>query len=296
MKTKLNRQKSVAEYSILGLIALGFKEFFGFLASVLKSGDESDLLREIGVKKGFWAGVKYVIFMFFVLIPKVLRYAINPTKKFKNGVEKLTNNIIAFFALREEDYLSETYSNFIAQLLEKSDVTLKANIEDVNKFVNMYILRNILNLFVFVFLVELIIEVGSGYVAIVLGNAGYFTALTSFLDMGIDEIGFLNMLFAATGVLLIMFATIIAFIAFAYLTFFMLKLIWFEFKNILRINEKELEEFLDDLIVFNYVKAKELYGDVADSALLALKQNFVFKDKELEKIEYLNVKKIEQKV
>ncbi len=296
-------KKRVVDYSILSLIGLGFKEFFSFLKNVLKSGGESDLLRELNVKKGFVASIKYSIFLGFVLIPKILKFAVNPTKNFKRNVEKLTNNVVAFFALREEDYISKTYSKFVEQLLQNANVTLKANIEDVNKFINLYIARNVLNIIVFAVILIITEELATMFLISVFQNIGFASAMAGFVGMAgsldvvsgeIQSSG--STLLAVFGSLVFLFAGVVGVSAIGYLTFFILKLMYFEFVNITKINEDELNEFLDELIVFNYLKTKELYGDeIATNALTALKQNFVLNNNELEKIEYLNVKKIEKK-
>ncbi len=296
-------KKRVVDYSVFSLIGLGFKEFFSFLKNVLKSGGESDLLKELDVKKGFVASIKYSIFLGFVLIPKILKFAVNPTKNFKQNVEKLTNNVVAFFALREEDYISKTYSKFVEQLLQNANVTLKANIEDINKFINLYVTRNVLNIIVFAVILIITEELATMFLVSVFENIGFTSAIAGFVGMAgsLDVVsGEINSggstLLAVAGSFVFLFAGVVGVSAIGYLTFFILKLVYFEFVNITKVNEDELSEFLDELIVFNYLKTKELYGDeIATNALTALKQNFVFNNNELEKIEYLNVKKIGKK-
>ncbi len=281
--------------SFFGLIKDLFKETFSFLKIVAFEGGESDLLKKMEVKKGFKNSLKYAIWLMILPI-RIAKYFINPDLRAYRFVEKAVTPFLFIDAIfGNENVVAKTYSTFVENLRANGTVELKANIEDIDRFKVLFVVKKLIVAFVFSVLVyiasEIAFEVVFDFLATI-KNVGLVGGVgAGFL---LDSIG-LTIGSGLIGLIITSLLKLFAVGLIAYLIFLLVKIVVFSLRDAYVLKIDEMQNFLFDLVDYTHQKTKEIYGeDVPKKALFAVTENFVLTNN-IKKIDMLENKQLQAK-
>ena len=281
--------------SFFGLIKDFVKETFSFLRTILFAGGESDLLQKMEVKKGVKNSLKYFIYL-MILPLKIAKYFVNPDLRAYRFVEKAVTPFLFIDAIfGNENVVAKTYSKFVENLQAGATTKLKANVEDIDKFKVLFVVKKLIVAFIFASLVYISSEIA-------------YDVVLSFLQMvegfgagGLIGIGFLTTSPGVTitggliGLIITSIIDILTLSIISYLIFLLVKLIVFRLRDAYILDIDEMQNFVFDLIDYTHTKTKEIYGDeVPKKALFAVTENFVL-TKDIKQIDMLENKQLQTK-
>lgn len=264
--------------SFFGLVKDLFKETFSFLKTIAIEGNESDLLQKMEVKKGLVNGLKYLIFLMILPI-RVAIYFVNPDLRAYRFVEKAVTPFLFIEAIfGNKNVVAETYAKFVENLRAGATTELKANIEDIDRFKVLFVIKKLLVAFIFSFLIYAAGEVAFDSISSFLGqigNIGFFggAGAAAFAESGSALLGM-----SFVGLILILILKIIAIAFVSYIIYLLLKIIIFSIRDAYVLDVVEMQNFIFDLIDYTHQKTKQIYGkEVPKQALYATIENFVLK-------------------
>ena len=243
-----------------------FKEMFG---------KNSDLMNDLQVKKGFWPGVKYLVYIFLTLPLIILKYLINPDYGLYYGIRKIVASMLSIFDdFRDgQEAVANSFDRFLKAIKQGSTETLSPDLEHMQLVVNSYRLTEIISIIVFDFIFFELMEYGidalswvssflvSKIVAVFVGGADVF------VDVGVSLV---------TTVILHAVIFLVLSVWFAYIAYIFVKFTIQAVKNIFFVEKDGLTDFVLNTIDYTIVKASELYGsDTVKTALLGVVESFV---------------------
>jgi len=264
-------------------------KFFNAIMELIKaifSRKQTDIMAELGVKKGFFIGIGYLFYLFVTVPLRVIAYLLNPDRKLFNAVDRAVMPFMLFFVYgsgREHPIrlIFENYEKYINHLVDGTNADIKADISGVEAVISAYKIRKVLTLIVFSFLMYLGLDLlfglfsgltdtvasagslGAGIYDLANLDAGEETALSAVLGMGAMWI----------------VAIIVGFVLLAYFAYVLMLILNFyvaSFKVVVSdVDNAELESFMYELLQNSMKKAQEIYGlEIAKQAYSAILENY----------------------
>ncbi len=282
-------EKNMMDAGFWSLVGQFIREMGRVIRGVLIGGDESDLLKSLGVRRGLGPSMRYFVFVFFLLPAKIAAFLLNPPIELYRVTERAVTPFLLLAIAFSRNVVAETYQDYLAALRTRGDIELKANIKDVSVFVTMFVVRKFVVAGLFVALLAVGFELGLGLIEMFVGGMSAVAAtpaLASLFDPDLPRVAALHAgVFAkevsllgqlSFSLLLVWAAGFIAIALLAYYLYMIIKIIVITFLQAYRLEEAQVENFLMDLLEYTHVKAKELYGEeVAKDALEATYLTFV---------------------
>ena len=278
-------KESIRKSSLKGVERTMIREiipaWWEFLKTLFGHQKDNELLRDLNVKKGFWAGLAYFIWMTFVLPARVLTFLFLPRWAYVHFVQKYLVSPIF-----EADFISgsETPSKLMGDVYQKylhyfadaeksgiSVSTLKPNSAVLERVMTFARVRSIVTLFIFGMIAQFLYE----YVSVLGDMVGWVVMIFGTLFgslFGHDSIiaGFFTGLWGAR-ITWALSAILFSYLGMVFISFFVLGV-----KAVMYGDKAMVMRFVDDSIHYTVTKSKELYGeDVALKAYELLLENLV---------------------
>lgn len=256
------------EKSLLSTIKDVFKE-------IITTKDDS-LSSQLGVKKGFFSSIKYLIYVFVVFPLILLKNIINVNYTFYQSIEKLTFAIMFFFSKDSNEILSNNYQRFVNADINNANQTLTADVAGIQSVINYYRAFKAVSMFLFLFIYLGITYIGIHILALVISVIiAKLVAIGAGIAWGgFHGLGFGLLLFVVSLIVL----TVFLFLLFGYVAFVGLKLLLLQLNAIIYVEKEDLTDFIINALDFTILKTEEIYGeDTAEVALNAVIENFVLR-------------------
>ncbi len=238
--------------------------------------DDNSLLSQLGVKKGFFSSVKYLIYVFVIFPLILLKNIINVNYTFYQAVEKLTFAVMYFFNKDSSEILSNNYQRFVNADINGANQTLTADVAGIQSVINYYRAFKAVSMLLF-----LTVYLGITYIGIRVLAAVISIIIAKFVAI---EAGFAwgGLAGASLGVLTfivsLVVVTVFLFLLFGYVAFVGLKLLLLQLNAIIYVDKEDLTDFIVNALDFTILKTEEIYGeDTAEVALNAVIENFVLR-------------------
>jgi len=268
-----------------------FKSFGGVFKALFGKQRENKMLRDLAIEKGFLPGLRYVLYLTFVLPFRLLAWVLTPSWAWVHFVQRHVITPLFEVAFIAGD---ESPSKILGGIFEKNlnhiqtmeltgveEKSLKPEISVLERLVMFAKLRVFLTLFIF-----------AGGALLIWGglheffkDTGFIAGATSFLGFQVHSDPFgLSGADAAGGLFgglitgfIVGYAIILIGAAFiAYLLIFMLRFLVESVKSLMFADREMLIDFIDDTLHYTIAKAVDLYGeDVAFSAYDLVLENVV---------------------
>jgi len=272
----------------------GVKEWAKVWSAFFDKQIENQMFVDLKIKKGFFIGIKYLIFLLFVLPAKILSYMINPQWAWVNFVQRhLVSPIFEIDALTG----SESPSRLLGEIYEKNlnfftntedsgvkSSKLKPSISVLERIMIFAKLRKIITLVFFIyfgfFMGEYFYGILYQIVNMIVVAITFISALVG-LSSGLEELPDIRMFAGYSLAAAIAWsAWIIVGAWVAYWGIFALRFFTESIKSIMYSGQKMMLDFVDDSLYYTISKSIEIYGeDTAIKAYDLLIENVVINQK-----------------
>lgn len=273
-----------------------FSSFVQMLKAIFGKQKDNQMLKDMNIKKGLLPGIRYMLFITFVLPFKVIAWVMTPRWEWVYFVRRhLVSPLFEVEAISGDDSpsnilgeLYEKYLNFLdsSEKTGASDVSIKPEISRLERLMIFAKVRVIITLLFFaVFAAEIYTGV-EAYIE----DFSFLTSIFSGVAVsgGFKASGgdFIAGLVTMREVYLIMTILLTAF--FSYIFIFAIRFVIESFKSVMYADSKMMKEFIDDTLHYTVSKAIELHGEQrAMDAYELLLENTVINRERYVKDEYL---------
>ena len=258
---------TVAEKIVKDSILVSFlKEIKNTFILFFGKQEDNEFLRDLGIKKGIWSGIKYSFWLFFILPLKIINFIIRPDWKVIDFVERnmITPVMEMSFVSGEKSpslILGETYEKYLNFLISTEKVQassmIKPQTDSIEKVVNYAKIRSLITIGLFSVLMFVFTEAVIEF-ADFIGSLGWLGVFSSYLSISADSMIFAIIMFSFK-------AAIYAFFAYLYMS--ILSLIIEGVKNLIYARRELVIRFIDDTMSYAVQKSIENFGE--DKALKA---------------------------
>jgi len=225
-------------------------------------------MKDEGVKKGVFAGLKYAFYLFVHLPIRIIAEIVNPTWTQFRFIERFTIPIIQFVGDKWIQRINDTYSRVAAHLYDGVGAEVKPDIAGIEGVVNAFKFRRILSLIFAALLLEFGYEgvVGLGkaiadstLVASTLGALFTATTPTNLYGYGGSDDAMWGFLAGGAGLWLIIPAVVGLY--FTYLAMLILRFFVDGIRAVVYTPTRDLRLFILDVLDYTIAKTEEIYGD-----------------------------------
>jgi len=274
-----------------------FSSFGQMIKAIFSKQKDNQMLNDMKVKKGLLPGLRYMLFITFVLPFKIVAWIMTPRWEWVYFVRRhLVSPLFEVEAISGDDSpsnilgeLYEKYLNFLdsSEKTGTSDMSIKPEISRLERLMIFAKLRVIITLLLFAGIAEEIYELTEAIIEDFSFVTSIFGGLLATGDpmsaSGGDFImGFITM----REIYLVL--TILIGALFAYIFIFGLRFMVESFKSVMYADSKMMKEFIDDTLHYTVSKAIELHGEKrAMDAYELLLENTVINREQYVKDEYL---------
>lgn len=262
---------------------------FAAMRALFGKQKENEMLKDLQVQKGFFSGVRYAIFIAFVLPFRLLAFVLSPSWIWVRFIERqILTPIIEFVSINGKGSPSVILGNVYEQYLHALTANktngvdkpvIKPEISSIDRILIYAKFRVLATLFLFVFV--------AWYLGTTLFDLGdmisFITATISTLfspwnDAGRAAIAFVRGAVMYWGLILITGAFI------SYLFIFAIRFVLEMFTQLIYTDRKIMQDFIDDTIHYSVLKSMEIYGEeTAMAAYELLMENYIMQGSRYQK-------------
>ena len=227
--------------------------------------DQTDLMREEGVKKGVFAGAKYAFYLSFKLPIRIIAEIVNPTWTQFRFIERFTIPLIQFVGGGEVQRITDTYSRIASHMNDGIDAEMKPDIAGIEGVVNVFKARRILALAIAAFLVSVGIE-GVMELATAISDSTLFASIGAALLGNQGSYGLHGSTdsfwgFLGVGISAWYIIPIAVSLYFTYLAMLILRFFIEGVRAVVYTPTRDLRLFILDVLDYTIAKTEEIYGD-----------------------------------
>lgn len=262
---------------------------FAAFAALFGKQRNNEMLRDLRIKKGFFPGLRYSLFLAIVLPFRLLAFVLTPSWTWVRFVERQIISPLLEFATISGDsspsvLLGNVYERYLHTLSanEKNGIekpVVKPEISSIDRVLIYAKLRVLLALCVFAMVAILLGDGISGLGDAISFLLGFLTTLFSpWTDTGHLIISVLS----GATVYWVLVAVMGAFVS--YLFIFAIRFVLEMFTQLIYTDRKIMQEFIDDTLHYTILKSMEIYGeDMAMAAYEFLMENYTMQGSRYQK-------------
>ena len=240
---------------------------------------DSQLLKDLGIKRGFVAGLKYWCFILFTLPIKILKVIANLDYKLVFFVEKVNIALLSIFKnFKNISNMAEVYSAFVSAVNKNADNVVMPNLASIEGFVNEYRLIKLANVYLLFFLSVIFVVFCAEDIGLLASTISASASAGATMSLLQGQHTFFMGLTAGAFTQIVAFIVIFLAILiwFGYLFYGLTKMFIINLKSFICVNKDDLAEFVINTLDYTYIKTTEIYGKkVAKKALFMLLENYV---------------------
>ena len=261
-----------------------FKAFGGMIKTIFSKQKDNDMLNDLNIRKGFLAGLRYLLYLGFVLPFKMIGWIMTPKWAWVHFVQRhLVSPLFEVDAISGEESPSKImgtmYEKYINHIKASTDAgmehnTIKPEISSLERIVIFAKIRVVITMFIFIFGAVSIYEmfnmiiVETGIFSALMGALSYFSVgdmdgLGGFVGLGVMGVaGYMPIVILGAYI--------------AYIMIFALRFIVESAKSLMYVDRLMLTDFVDDSLHYTITKSIDMYGqDIAIDAYGLLLSNIV---------------------
>lgn len=228
--------------------------------------DQTDMMKDEGVKKGVFAGAKYAFYLSFKLPIRIIAEIVNPTWTQFRFIERFTIPIIQLVGGGEVQRINDTYSRIASHINDGIEAEMKPDIAGIEGVVNVFKARRILSLVIAAFLVSFGIEMVMEFASVVSDSAFFASVGAAFWGNQGNYSGFHGASdsfwgFLGVGISAWYIIPIVASLYFAYLVMLILRFFIDGVRAVVYTPTRDLRLFILDVLDYTIAKTEEIYGD-----------------------------------
>lgn len=253
-----------------------FKAWGGVFKALLGKQKDNEVLNDLGVKKGVGTGFKYMLWLTFVLPPKLLIFVLTPRWEYLRFLERsiLTPILEMDFISGEKspsEMLGKTYEKYVNFLstTQKTGVEsaeLKPETSDIERIIAFAKMRAVTSMVLVAAGAAELYDIADELTDLLAGLISTVVSTAAFAATG----------FFGAGVSALFVAKIVTYFLIAYLLMVFVAFIVEGFRNVAYTRREMVLNFVDDTLNYTVHKSIENFGeDTAMQAYDLLVENYV---------------------
>ncbi len=246
-----------------------FRAFGGMFKALFSKQKDNEMLNDLNIKKGFLPGLRYLLYLGFVLPFKIVGWVLTPRWAWVHFVQRhLISPMFEVDAISGEEspskLLGTIYEKNINHFKSIRDAnvehsSLKPELSSLERIVIFAKIRVVMTLLVFAAAAEAVYElfdaliIQTGLLAALLGGFGFFAGSGGFGGTS-DSVG------AIATMLIFNYLPIFILSAYiAYILIFALRFVVEGAKSLMYADSQMLKDFVDDTLHYTIAKTMDLY-------------------------------------